>query len=336
VLAPVERQAAPQRREALQVRSYFRDQRVHSAERRQETVRATAAKRGLRELNPSASGRSDVSEMAEARTMLARAERRMLPLPARGVELALLDWGGSGPLALLHHATGFCKGVWAPVAEALRPHFRVIALDARGHVDSSQLAGAEAYAWAEFAQDLVAATEALVGSTARSRSVSATRSAARRCSAPARRGRAVRTALAGGPRRAAAGECSRRTRAQGRAHSRKAPAAGADWDSRAEARAKWGRRSVFAAWRPEVLDLYALDGLRERADGSVTLKCASSVEAAIFEQGGELDILEIAEAHPIPTLWLRAARGNFPGDWCRSLTSSEGLRAGRSTPGTSS
>jgi pimeloyl-ACP methyl ester carboxylesterase len=67
-----------------------------------------------------------------------------------------------------------------------------------------------------------------------------------------------------------------------------------DWASRAEAREKWGRRSVFQAWRPEVLDLYALDGLRERADGSVTLKCPSAVEAAIFDQGRDLDVLAIA------------------------------------------
>jgi pimeloyl-ACP methyl ester carboxylesterase len=261
--------------------------------------------------------------MAEARSMLGRAKRRMLPLPGRGVELALLDWGGAGPLALLHHATGFCKGVWAPVAEALRPHFRVIALDARGHGDSSQLAGADAYAWAEFAQDLVAATEALVaqhgpvalgvghsfGGTAMLGASKARPELFERlllvdpvAPPPARM---LAPDAFSEPSSLAEGARRRRT----------------DWESRAEARAKWGRRPVFAAWRPEVLDLYALDGLRERADGSVTLKCPSSVEAAIFDQGRELDILGIADAHPIPTLWLRAARGNFPGDWCRSLTS---------------
>jgi pimeloyl-ACP methyl ester carboxylesterase len=51
----------------------------------------------------------------------------------------------------------------------------------------------------------------------------------------------------------------------------------------------------------------------------VTLKCPSAVEAAIFEQGRDLDLSPVVEAHPVPTLWIRAARGSFPSDWCRSL-----------------
>jgi len=286
-------------------------------------VRATAAEGGRRELKPGRFRESDVSEMTKARAMLARAQRHTLPLPERGVELALLDWGGDGPLALLHHATGFCKGVWAPVAEALRPFFRVIALDARGHGDSSQLAGADAYAWAEFARDLVAATEALAeehgpvalgvghsfGGTAMLGASKARPELFERlllvdpvAPPPARM---LTPDAFSRPNSLAEGARRRRT----------------DWESRAEARAKWGRRSVFAAWRPEVLDLYALDGLRERPEGGVTLKCPSSVEAAIFEQGRDLDVLAIAEEHPVPTLWLRAAQGNFPGEWCRLLTS---------------
>jgi pimeloyl-ACP methyl ester carboxylesterase len=259
--------------------------------------------------------------MAEARAMLARAQRRTLRLPARGVEIALLDWGGDGPLALLHHATGFCKAVWAPIAEALRPRFRVIAMDARGHGDSSQLEGAVAYTWPEFARDLVAVAEALAsehgpmalgighsfGGTAmllagkerpelfrRLVLVDPVAAPPAALFPPAARERP--NALAGGARR-------RRT----------------DWDSLRDARARWETRAVLRAWRPEVLDLYALDGLRTRSDGSVTLKCPSAVEAAIFEQGRDLDLSPVVEAHPVPTLWIRAARGSFPSAWCRSL-----------------
>src|SRR5260221_8016211 len=84
-----------------------------------------------------------------ARALLGRAERRTFHLPERGVTLAALDWGGRGPLALLHHANGFCKGVWALVADALRERGHVIAFDARGHGDSSRPEGADAYAWDE-------------------------------------------------------------------------------------------------------------------------------------------------------------------------------------------
>jgi pimeloyl-ACP methyl ester carboxylesterase len=262
-----------------------------------------------------------VTEMTEARRMLARAERRTLRLEERGVEIALLDWGGDGPLALLHHATGFCKGVWAPIAEALRGRFRVIAMDARGHGDSSQIEGAAAYAWPEFARDLEAAAAALVaqhgpvglglghsfGGTAMLGASRARPELFRRLVlvdpvVPPPASMFPPDALSR-PNPLAEGARRRRT----------------EWASRAEARALWGQRPVFASWRPEVLDLYALDGLRERADGSVTLKCPSAVEAAIFDQGRDLDVLAIATGHPTRTLWLRAGLGNFPADWCRSL-----------------
>jgi pimeloyl-ACP methyl ester carboxylesterase len=262
-----------------------------------------------------------VTAMVEARAMLARAERRTLALRARGVELALLDWGGSGPLALLHHATGFCKGVWAPIAEALQGQFRVIALDARGHGDSSQLEGAAAYAWPEFSRDLTAAAEALAvqhgpialgmghsfGGTAMLGASRARPDLFERLVLvdPVVPPPAAQMPADADSRPNALAEGARRRRTE--------------WPSRAEARTAWGQRSVFASWRPEVLDLYALDGLRERADGSVTLKCPSAVEAAIFDQGRALDVEQIAEGHPTRTLWLRAGLGNFPADWCRSL-----------------
>ena len=79
------------------------------------------------------------------------------------MEISLLDWGGDGPVALLHHANGLCAGIWGLLAEQLRPHFRVIALDARGHGDTTAppLTGG-AYAWIEFVQDLVPLAEQLV------------------------------------------------------------------------------------------------------------------------------------------------------------------------------
>ena len=51
--------------------------------------------------------------MADARTadaILADVIRRRVSL-ASGLEIALLDFGGDGPLALLHHANGFCAGL---------------------------------------------------------------------------------------------------------------------------------------------------------------------------------------------------------------------------------
>jgi pimeloyl-ACP methyl ester carboxylesterase len=54
-----------------------------------------------------------------------------------GLRLHLLDWGGQGrtPLLLLHGFTGHAHA-WDTLSIALQPHFRVLALDQRGHGDS--------------------------------------------------------------------------------------------------------------------------------------------------------------------------------------------------------
>jgi pimeloyl-ACP methyl ester carboxylesterase len=58
-------------------------------------------------------------------------------LVVNGAKLHLLDWGGESrtPLLLLHGFTGHAHA-WDTLAIALQPHFRVLALDQRGHGDS--------------------------------------------------------------------------------------------------------------------------------------------------------------------------------------------------------
>jgi pimeloyl-ACP methyl ester carboxylesterase len=58
-------------------------------------------------------------------------------LEVNGARLHLLDWGGEGrtPLLLLHGFTGHAHA-WDTLSIALQPHFRVLALDQRGHGDS--------------------------------------------------------------------------------------------------------------------------------------------------------------------------------------------------------
>ncbi|MBW2232048.1 MAG: alpha/beta fold hydrolase, partial [Deltaproteobacteria bacterium] len=109
--------------------------------------------------------------MADAGGLPADVERRRLALPEAGVEIALLDWGGEGPLALLHHANGFCAALWAPIAEALRDRFHVVAMDARGHGDSSlpsERPPEEAFAWPVMAADLRAVALTLLQETGHS------------------------------------------------------------------------------------------------------------------------------------------------------------------------
>ena len=84
-----------------------------------------------------------------------------------GVEIALLEWGGEGPVVLAHHANGFCAGTWGEVAEALAPRFRFIAMDARGHGDSSKPEDPGAYVWDRFVADWVAVAAQVAGPFAR-------------------------------------------------------------------------------------------------------------------------------------------------------------------------
>ena len=49
------------------------------------------------------------------------------------VDLHVRDSGGEGEAVLLAHAIGCDHRMWAPLAEALAPHYRVLVPDARGH-----------------------------------------------------------------------------------------------------------------------------------------------------------------------------------------------------------
>jgi pimeloyl-ACP methyl ester carboxylesterase len=243
--------------------------------------------------------------------------RRKLHLPDSGIDIAVLDWGGEGPLALLHHANGFCAGVWGLVAEALTPHYRVVAMDARGHGDSSKPAGAEFYHWRYFGEDVAQVAELLLAERNDDRvalglghsfgGTSILMASAHRPDLFARSvlvDPVIRPPADAMPNPEAASQGS--SLAEGARKRRHI------WPDRAAARAKWIGKDFFDGWDPRALDLYLAEGLRDRADGQVELKCPGEVEAAIFESGGSVDIWELAGRVVTPTLLLRAVRGNFP------------------------
>jgi pimeloyl-ACP methyl ester carboxylesterase len=72
-----------------------------------------------------------------------------------GIDVAYYDLGGAGPPLLLAHATGFCGPVLGPLATHVRPRFRCIALDERGH-GASDLPPGEDFEWHGFARDVLA------------------------------------------------------------------------------------------------------------------------------------------------------------------------------------
>lgn len=243
-------------------------------------------------------------------------QRRRLRLPENGVEIALLDWGGDGPLALLHHANGFCGALFEPIAESLASHFRVVAMDARGHGDSSSASGPEAYHWRRFPEDILGVARALAPEAPDGRvalaighSFGGTSMIAAAGIEPGLFERVVAIDPVVVPPEFARGDAAT---SRSRALEEGARKRRAIFASRDEARSRWQGRGFFAHWQPRALELYVEEGLRDRGDGTVELKCAPEVEAAVFSGSGGFDVFALAGGVRAPVLILWASRASFP------------------------
>jgi pimeloyl-ACP methyl ester carboxylesterase len=247
--------------------------------------------------------------------------RRFTTTPDRSIEIAAWEWENDAPIALLHHANGLCAATWSLVAEPLARAHRVVAIDARGHGDSTSPATPDGLPMQAFVDDLVAVARALLEETGRTRidygigsSFGGIVTAMAEAASPGLFGRiamldppihpdaALRARLdpSGGivdPRPMIAAQARKRT---------------AVWPSRETARAAWQTKPMFAAWHPRAFDLYLEEGFRDRPDGAVELKCRPDVEATIFATSGDLDIYAAAAHVRAPVLLVRAGRGSLP------------------------
>ena len=242
------------------------------------------------------------------------------------VRISALDWGGEGELAVLHHANGFCAAVLAEVATKLSDRYRVIAIDARGHGDSTPVApegDPDPYDWDTLAKDAENAIRGILSRTGHDRVALAIghsfggalllRAAA---VAPAMIERLLlcdpvilrpltpeqRAEPSRGPGLA---EASRRRRDH--------------FPSSDEAYDHCRTRGLFADFTPEALALYAGAGMRETDDGQVTLKCHRNVEAAIFDGGPSSASVGEVEKVTAPVLFVHAKRGNFQVDFYEEI-----------------
>lgn len=261
-----------------------------------------------------------------------------MPLPGRGVAIALLEWpclgpieeeavGKGAPLALLHHANGFCAAIWAPLVAHLRQHYRVIAIDARGHGDSTSLPPGEAYEWKAFLGDLIAVAEQLCQeqggepiALGMGNSFGGLVTAYAATQRPELFARIAMLDPVLHPSPAMIEEMLKALPEQDRAAftSRGNPMAVAArnrkqvWPSREAAFDAWCTKAMFARFSPGALDVYVAEGLRERPDGQFELKCRGEVEASVFDAVGILDLYAVADQLLAPTLLVRAGQGHFP------------------------
>ena len=246
------------------------------------------------------------------------ARRRLVDLPGRDSTLSLLEWGEPGrPIVLLSHANGFCAASWAEFAEALAGRLHLVAIDARGQGHSPDPAAGvtpESLGWGQLRDDLIDVSELVLGETGQARialgaghSFGGTLTLAAAARAPGRFGALLALdpvilppRIPGGGRGSDLGERARKRRAR--------------FPSRAEARASFAPKPLFAGWTPRALDLYVDFGLADAADssGEVVLRCAPEVEATIFESAVEFDMLEEATRIEAPAEILWAEHGNFP------------------------
>jgi pimeloyl-ACP methyl ester carboxylesterase len=242
--------------------------------------------------------------------------RRRLVFPERGVEIALLDWGGTGPLALFHHANGFCAATLDLIARPLRQHFRVIGMDARGHGDSSRPLGADVYQWREFGADLAAVARVLAAERGRialglGHSFGGTSMLLAAAEEPALFERLVLVdPVLHAPRAAERWDPERVARVGSlfeRAARRRSV-----FPDRAAARETWRDKELFTDWDPRAFDLYLAEGIGDRPDGQVELKCAPETEAAVYATGPSTDVWDRVAKVAAPTLLLWARHGNFP------------------------
>ncbi len=196
------------------------------------------------------------------------------------VELRVHELGGSGPPLLFAHATGLHAQVWDPVARHI-PHRRAIALDFRGHGDSTAPDDHD-FDWAGFADDVLAVVEALaldqVAAVGHSKGGAALLLAEERrpgtfsalwCYEPVvfpgpPPGLPGSNHLAGGARR-------RRD----------------SFPSRDEALKNFSSKPPFADIAPESLEAYVDGAFAVAEDGSLLLKCEPEHEARVYEMGAQ-------------------------------------------------
>ncbi len=223
-----------------------------------------------------------------------------------GVELVVHDYGGTGPTVVLAHATGFHGRYWDPVAELLTASWRVVSFDFRGHGDSTLPADAP-LDWAHLAQDLSRVAEWLRAKGAGplfavGHSMGGATIVESSLEDPDRFRAAWLFEPVIFPDAVSPSENPLAERARRRRDV---------FPSREAAYDRFATSSLFALATPAGLHAYVDYGFVDQPDGTVRLKCAPRVEAAVFD-GYHAGIFDRLGDVVLPTVVARSGDGGAP------------------------
>lgn len=206
---------------------------------------------------------------------------RFVPLPSRGGEMAVLDFGpAERPVdVVFSHANGFNGRTYRSILQPLGGEMRILALDLRGHGSTRLPMVIEGRdGWTEFRDDLLAllaaATEGPV--VLAGHSMGGTSSLLAAAAEPAR----VKALALFDPvimTGALDGEdVTESPLVQGALRRR------ASFPSKAAVVEAYTGRGAFRTWSAQQVADYVEAGFRETADGTVTLTCTPEWEASNF------------------------------------------------------
>jgi pimeloyl-ACP methyl ester carboxylesterase len=216
----------------------------------------------------------------------------MFLTPEGGSRLAVHDLGGTGPVVLICHATGFCGRAYEPLAGHLAAHFKVWAIDFAGHGDSDLPAGGD-FDWRGMVSQLVQATrsiseEPLACVIGHSMGGAVALQAA--ADHPGLFSSAYVFEPAITPKAPPGGRSGPNPMADGARRRQDT------FGSRAAAMWRYAARRPLSDLEAGSLAAYVEHGFRELPNGAVTLKCTPESEASTFESSAAINVETVATA----------------------------------------
>jgi pimeloyl-ACP methyl ester carboxylesterase len=230
-----------------------------------------------------------------------------------GVEIAVHELGGSGEVLVICHATGFCGRMYEPLAAELTDTYRLVAIDFRGHGESST-PPETMFSWRKMVTDLLAVVDALAPTTpvkVFGHSMGGGMALLAEHLRPGMFAAAylfepvvIPPGFSAGPNGMAAAASARR----------------AVFGSRAEVMWRYAQRQPLSQLRADALALYIEHGFVELPDGTVTLRCRPQSEAATFRCDDAVSPDELTDVRmPVTIAAGRTEAVHGPGEWAEMI-----------------